>query len=431
MKVQNLILVAILAASNSMAQPVTKSRLTATRLEKNIAPNIWAKVDSTTYTYLSGFGTQNARHAQLTTMQWQADTIGFGQFDAGTQLYGATMRQILTYDGLHQLTERLLQEYSSGNWVNKGRYTYSYTGTDLTTQVFENYISGNWQNTSRNTYTYDNNHNMAITQNEFWDAGTQQWELSTRTSHTYNTANDPVEIIAEQYQAPLWKYTNKDMYIYNPNGSLSTLTYHSWDGTSWVPTTQYTMSYNTNNLREEAAYDNYNTSTQAWDKGGKTTYAYDVDSNITEESIYQWDGAAYQPKTSTSRTFNNYHQRLTAQAKNWDAGTQQFAPYPGSTYYHYYYQQYQDISSVPAAIQNTISLFPNPATNQLRLFTGRAGIYTSTVEVFDITGKLLLRLNLGTAPEHSIDVSTLAAGTYILHLHSGGADMIEDFTIIR
>ncbi len=65
--------------------------------------------------------------------------------------------------------------------------------------------------------------------------------------------------------------------------------------------------------------------------------------------------------------------------------------------------------------ENDISMVPNPANNEVT-FSYRGGLQ-SNIEVFDISGKLLLnRPNVELGSTYSLDISTLRTGTYFVRL---------------
>ncbi len=66
------------------------------------------------------------------------------------------------------------------------------------------------------------------------------------------------------------------------------------------------------------------------------------------------------------------------------------------------------ISDLPAATRQKLSVYPNPATDQLTL----QGFSGGLVSVIDMQGKMVLRTTLPSSG--SLDVSTFPAGAYLL-----------------
>lgn len=63
--------------------------------------------------------------------------------------------------------------------------------------------------------------------------------------------------------------------------------------------------------------------------------------------------------------------------------------------------------------ENGFSLYPNPARNQFTVKSSN-GVFASRIELFDISGKLLLSQNGALSPENTISVSGLAKGLYVV-----------------
>ena|GEM_PF-1025711 len=79
------------------------------------------------------------------------------------------------------------------------------------------------------------------------------------------------------------------------------------------------------------------------------------------------------------------------------------------------------------ALQNALSVFPNPATNRLTLRTGQLGVGAS-VEILNALGQRVLQTT-ATQAEQSLDVSVLRTGVYTLRLTS--ADGIATHKFVK
>jgi hypothetical protein len=67
--------------------------------------------------------------------------------------------------------------------------------------------------------------------------------------------------------------------------------------------------------------------------------------------------------------------------------------------------------------ENSIKVYPNPTTNELRIESGELRI--NDVHIFDINGrKILSHLQIISSSHYKIDISNLSTGTYILEIVS-------------
>jgi len=100
------------------------------------------------------------------------------------------------------------------------------------------------------------------------------------------------------------------------------------------------------------------------------------------------------------------------------------------TLWNMHFLQFND-QTVPIRLQNTVgiekfydepvevSLFPNPANDQIELQLGEISS-KSVVEIFDLNGRRLIIKSFQQSQNLKIDVSEFATGTYIIHLNTNG-----------
>ncbi len=77
------------------------------------------------------------------------------------------------------------------------------------------------------------------------------------------------------------------------------------------------------------------------------------------------------------------------------------------------------VNTIPLSTQDFISdkfnLYPNPAKNIVNI-TNTENIEVERITVFDVNGKLIYTKMYTNESTIQLDVSTLAAGTYLLHI---------------
>jgi hypothetical protein len=78
------------------------------------------------------------------------------------------------------------------------------------------------------------------------------------------------------------------------------------------------------------------------------------------------------------------------------------------------------LDEVRNVTENSISVFPNPATEEIKVSINTGGANQSTIQIFDLGGKLVQSFdNLGQMTEVKVDVSQLNSGAYILQVNDG------------
>ncbi len=88
--------------------------------------------------------------------------------------------------------------------------------------------------------------------------------------------------------------------------------------------------------------------------------------------------------------------------------------------YHDIYTQGASNVGVKNLVANTASIYPNPFTNTFEIKNNRP---ISLMQVYDMTGNLILRAEPNQY-SHSVDLSNVANGVYIIHLRADDTNQI-------
>ncbi len=81
---------------------------------------------------------------------------------------------------------------------------------------------------------------------------------------------------------------------------------------------------------------------------------------------------------------------------------------------HYFQVTYTAIEPIDERTDNSLKIYPNPASDIIHFETLKAGIELRKVIIRDMTGKELINRN---DPQKELDISALPKGCYILHVH--------------
>ncbi|MGB0167124.1 MAG: T9SS type A sorting domain-containing protein, partial [Luteibaculum sp.] len=81
--------------------------------------------------------------------------------------------------------------------------------------------------------------------------------------------------------------------------------------------------------------------------------------------------------------------------------------------------------------KSSIKLFPNPASNQLKISAAGSNLSNAAFRIYDIAGKTVLSGKTGNTQETAIDVSSLNPGLYILKLQGDKQELQAKFSISR
>jgi hypothetical protein len=85
-----------------------------------------------------------------------------------------------------------------------------------------------------------------------------------------------------------------------------------------------------------------------------------------------------------------------------------------------------------AAINAALTLYPNPAATELNLSLANGNYNMSGVNVYDITGRLVLTSNTITNPQyHRISLSNLESGSYIVTISFETGEQVSKRLLVR
>ena len=269
-----------------------------------------------------------------------------------------------TYDdNNHRITRTNYNDWGSG-FELQGIYTYSYDGDLLTS--YEMTLGG--MLLMRGTYTYDANGHCTQCLEEYNDAwGGTGWSNSALTTYTYDEA-----------------------------GNCTNETYSYWQN-GWVPDSSINRVFDANGnciQREKRS------NGQVADR---VTYSYDEACTINHvlmpyhsEPNYTWDQFANRPLRYAWETANDGGQLV---------------------YVCDYIFEYGDFEGVPqheAPIADKMVVYPNPTQGEMTLSLEGLRRY----EINDMNGKNVLQ-GQANGKRHTIDVSTLASGLYLVKAYNG------------
>ena len=268
-----------------------------------------------------------------------------------------------TYDDdNHRLTRTNYNDWGSG-FELQGIYTYTYDGDLLTS--YEMTLGGTLL--MRGTYSYDNG-------------------LCTQLLEEYNDA----------WGGTGWSNSALTTYTYDEVGNCTNETYSYWQN-GWVPDSSIDRLFDANgNCIQREKHTN----------GlivDRKSYVYDEACTIDHvlmpyhpEPNYTWDQFANRPLGYAWEAANDGGQLV---------------------YVCDYIFEYGDFEGVPqhvAPIADMMVVYPNPTQGEMTLSLEGLRRY----EIIDMNGKTVLQ-GQANGKRHTIDVSTLASGLYLVKAYNG------------
>lgn len=296
-------------------------------------------------------------------------------------------------------------------------------------------LGGVWQNVYYIDYTY--NAAGLITSRSNYNNFGGSWELGGIYHYTYNAQNQLV-LTTLDFAGMLYQ---KIEYQYVGNDCVQELWYsYNFDTGTLLPSEKIVTSYVDG--RKVLRLDSVSDDGFNWQYNGKSTYQYDSRGNCTE--YHQYDHTDYEVERSLY-TYD-YSKPLSSTVIPWNPEMDRPRMYDNvdacvrEAWYSVdvdYVLQYvcdyvYDYNNIATGVQTsdfqTVSLYPNPASDRIVLDGLADG--EAEVRIHDLSGRLVLT-RLATGPTALFDISSLAPGCYVVKVMQGNGEMVVKMVVER
>jgi hypothetical protein len=315
-------------------------------------------------------------------------------------------RVVNTYDANQNLTQSVVLGWNFGNWDTAAKRILTYNGNMLASDTSSLYSNGTWAPEYAFTYAYDNNNN--ITHVEFYGDSAGIWLALEQYFLSYSADNILQQDSTMIYTSGAWYPYATDSVGYTSGVSYTTYerenVYSSIDGVAdhYLLRTKYTSA----GLPDSILYNQYDMATNTIQTGDKLIYTYDSYGNPLTMTQYQYN-------TGTVGT-DGY------------STTPDFADY-------YYYQLFNTAVSNVAKPNISITIFPNPTTNELNI--AQTGMQQGALTYITIINALGQTVRTESLPfingTETLSVAGLTPGNYWLLIQDKTGNILSRQTIVK
>ena len=282
----------------------------------------------------------------------------------------------MDYNADNLVAEKRAYHYrvETAEWMIEDKLTYTYSNGDLIVKTGHVYFYdiNEWRFSSERRYAYNGNHQMLSDTGLVWNQFLLQWDYNELTQHEYDDAGNEIMMINKVWDSN-WQNEDKEEYIINAEGSLTELDVYEWNENTndWLQTERIEANLNTDYTLEQLVlpFESY-------------SFFYPVKQMLVSWIGYVTDG------------FNWYE-----------------------TASRYYYYATFDANGIDEALQNNVSVYPNPAQNSIYINTddlkGAAAIV-----LFDQQGRVVLSQTVSA--NRLVSVSKLKNGLYLYRITQNG-----------
>ncbi len=353
------------------------------------------------------------------------------------QLIQSEKEVLDSYSKNGNLEEAVIYSYEWSNlnseWIPDSKYETTRTITPTETNYTE--YDYDWDGTTAtNAYydiwTIDSNGNYILDEYYSWDGSS--WIGDGKYESEYADNGELTLEISYQWDEGTNGWTFYSRSEYNDNGNITlSMSYNDdfdSDGiadSEMIPSNKEIFEYNAYN--EETLYEDYDwdNTLKSWILKSKDIHEYDYtlsDESILEES-YNWvyDENKLVGEYKAAKTFDSDNDISTASESNWDLTLSNWY----ITYLKTYY--YKDLATdTKDFIDNTISLFPNPAKDYITI-NGLPNDYNASLIIYNASGQIVLQKTI--TENEKINIQSLPNGIYICEVESNGSSTINKLII--
>jgi len=275
--------------------------------------------------------------------------------------------------------------YNSQNLVNQ-EVLFSYNNTTST-----------WRKTNKVETQYSSSKKIIKQLSSQFNTNTNSWDSTYNETTLYDITDHLINKLRFTYQQPNWILYVKKTYNYNQTYDTSSIInvnyYINPNNDSLASKTDY---YFQNNNPTRLIHYSYNNTISTWVQTHKEKKTYDYN--------YQASDAIFPSSNNAFYTMNNIITSSTF--IQYDSASASFI----NNFYKQYYYSQKTIISVNDLDKTSSKIFPNPVKSTLYIKFNKKEDNKGIIEIFDISGKLVLSNTINTAS--SIKVEHLKAGIY-------------------
>lgn len=384
---------------NPQASHSSSSRAAASRLlaESNYSGGDFN--DSTKYFYNNNFASFQENDALVENLLGS-----IWKFDSSIYVYDTVLARTVkrTYTG-SQLTTEISTDLASNQ---RERYTMSYNAQDKVSQVLLEDATGvNFTTSARYKITYNPAGLIDSLIGSFPIAGVFIDQYIVK--YTYNTAQKVTKVISYAFNAPNWEVEDDTRYTYDASNRV-VLTKSWYDQGSGLELNDSTITaYVGATIQHDTMYSFFNGSLDGGQAQKTIKTAFDKPQMEITNGNFDVMSSMWSASADTTFILYNSFQQITK-------STSGISPFTDVN--NYFYETYTVAGIADVTSSEIKSLYPNPASNTLKLELANPTIGNITINVYDLSGRLVQATESNTKDSLNIDVSALSIGNYVLKI---------------
>ncbi len=373
-----------------------------------------------------GKGQAQKKQAALVSLK---DSTYYSSWDVNALQWAAPSRILYGYNAADKENSLINDNSAGGAWqASERRINYSFDANNNLLGYEMQYWNSGWVNTQKYTFTYDNANNRITGLMQDWVTSTNSWKNNTYITNTYDANHNLLTSIEQQWNlsSSSWVNLKKETATYNTNNEYTSDIFEGWSTvtSSWESFERYLFFY-TNSDLTGLVEEIYDSNTSSYIAIYKVAHSYDGNHHLLN-SISQQPNPTIMAWENTDRdtyTYDSHDNQITYLNERWNSGTGAWEN--AFRQFDYYSSKTVGLNVLAAQAEN-ISLYPNPATDNIRLFNETGMTYTS-LSIRDVNGKQVFTQALDHSSTVDIPLRALSQGMYLLELKSESGPVYKKF----
>ena len=264
--------------------------------------------------------------------------------------YVNNLYYLQSFDAHNNLLSTITQYWDASAlaWINWTNVLYTYNSSNqLISKIYQNWGGGSWANSAEDVYNYNTAGQVYADQYNLWNSLTSTFTPNTQKIYTYDVAGNLASEVDQTYNtgSTLYDYTAEFLYTYSGTQLLTT-TYNTWSGSAWVGDYMYTNTYDSTGDLLTNLYQTY--SGTAWVNQSLKVYSnfngMMLPANEIDQTWNNTGSGSWDNVTQYTYGYNSFGQLTQAVGESWNTGVGwEYAS--GDPASFYYYEPYSPTST--------------------------------------------------------------------------------------
>jgi|GEM_PF-2086707 len=255
--------------------------------------NDWALESRSLYSYDQGRMSEILNQLYVDATTWLNESKQVFAYDSQGQLLSVSNYYWQMSGELWWGDFRVVSEFNNGRklcsttqmydgtaWVDVSKTTFEYNGQgqcDL--ECTDMWMGTDWTAMTESHHTYNGNGQLAETLNKSFSYVSSQMENSGKSTYSYNSHGDKVEVVSEVCMSGYWENTVRQSYTYNNDYQVTEHLTEQWLYQAWDNLKRVVNSYSGGKLSETVMQD---WEDAAWVNQDRLRYDYSGSTAVSE-----------------------------------------------------------------------------------------------------------------------------------------------------